>query len=173
MFVDETLQRCRVSAGNCTLFNPPRGTEAVGAKGKNANRAQHWLHVKTSAGRFSVDVHVCKSPTETHVRCLFEEATRFICTKLKRFKHAAHRLEKQNVRAGGWVNTHNDFCKRMTGEGGVSVAMVSLWKRLIGCWLLLPQNNTVIHSTGRTLTVFFSVCPDVEFMYSHTTKSKR
>lgn len=58
-----------------------------------------------------------KSPTETHVRCLFEEATRFISTKLKRFKHAAHRLEKKNIRAGGWVNTHNDFCKGGSGGG--------------------------------------------------------
>lgn len=117
---------------------------------------------------------------------LFEEATRFMSTKSKRFKHAAHRLgkkqktktNKKKVWAEGWVNTHYDFCTRMVG---VSVAMVSLWKRLIG-WLLLPQNNNnnntaswFIHSTGRTLTVYNSIRPDAEpssHTYSHTTKSK-
>lgn len=51
-FVDETLQRCRVSAGNCRLFSSPRGTEKVAEKGKNANWAQHWLHGKPLPGGF-------------------------------------------------------------------------------------------------------------------------
>lgn len=44
---------------------------------------------------------ICKSPAETHVHCLFEEATRFMFTKLKRFKHAAHRLEKKTKKRMG------------------------------------------------------------------------
>lgn len=78
---------------------------------------------------------ICRSPTETHVHCLFEEATRFMSTKLKDSNTQHIELEKKYVWAGGWVNTHYDFSKRMTG---VSVA---IRKRLVG-WLLLPQNNT-------------------------------
>lgn len=37
------------------------------------------------------------------------------------------------------LDKHYEFCKRMTG---VSVTLVSLWKRSIG-WLVPPHNNTV------------------------------
>lgn len=69
-----------------------------------------------------MDVRSLQSPTETHVRCLFEEATRFMSTKSKDSNTQHIDLkEKIKVWAIGWVNTHYDFCKRMLG---VRVAIV-------------------------------------------------
>lgn len=171
-FIDKTLKCCchrgSVESQHNTVHSsvPREEPKWWAQKRKNTNREQHWLRVKHPPRRSKcVFVHVEKSrwnscPLST------EEATRFMSTKWKDLN--TQHIDLKKKRARGWVNTHYDFCKRMIWKG----AQCCQWKPPAG-WLLPPWNNTVIHSTDRTPTVYYSVYPDVQFTYNHTTKSKR
>lgn len=123
-----------------TLQSPVYRNQSGGREGKTPTGNSTGFMWNLCLEVYRVWMSIWKSPTETHVHCLVEEATRFMFTKLKYSntqhidlkKHMGQRLGKHSL----WFFFFF-FCQRMTG---VSVTMVSLWKPLIG-WLLLPQNN--------------------------------
>lgn len=56
----------------------------MGAKAKTPTGNSTGFHVILLHGGFTIcGCPFVKGPTETHVHCLFEEATRFISTKVK------------------------------------------------------------------------------------------
>lgn len=141
---------------------------------------------ESSAWRFTVcGCPFFKSPSETHVHCLIEEATRLMFTKLKD-SNTQHIDLKKNVWAGGWVNTHYDLYKRMMGGSELPWFLCgSLW--LVGCCFLtiiiiiiiIRRRRTITWPVGHSqywqdancLQQCLSRCGN-EFTYSRTTTSK-
>lgn len=94
-----------------TLQSPsPQGTEVVGVKAKS-QPGSSLASNETCAWRFTV--RRCpfgKSLTETHVHCPFEEATRFMSTKLKD-SNTQHKLEETKTGRQLWETLTMTFVK--------------------------------------------------------------
>ena len=112
-------QHQQVSAGNYTHFSLPWGIKVVGAKARTPTYNSTGFVRKLCLELYGMWMSFWKRPTETHVHCLVEEATRFMSTKLKdsNTQHIDLKKKQTKKHKGRRLSKHSlgFFCKRMTG----------------------------------------------------------